>query len=299
MSAGSGSASRAVAPGGHVAGALLRLGRVSNLPTVWTDVLAGTVLAGGAWSARTGVAALAMTLLYVGGMYLNDGFDHRIDALERPGRPVPSGAVALRTVLAAGFGMLAAGVLLLAALDSRAGWAGVMLAALIVAYDLHHKGNRFAPVLMGGCRALVFVAAGFVAFPAPSWPVALAGLGALAHVAGLTYAARSEADDRVGRLWPLAVLALPFAVPFALGTATAPASWAAAAALLAADLVAVRWLWRRHRPGAVSRAVALLIAAVSLFDGMAMAGAAGWTAVAAGIAGFGLTLSFQRLVPGT
>ncbi len=28
---------------------LLRLGRVSNLPTVWTNVLAGAVLAGGDW----------------------------------------------------------------------------------------------------------------------------------------------------------------------------------------------------------------------------------------------------------
>ena len=95
---------------------LLRLGRVSNLPTVWTNVLAATVLAGGAWqNARTGLVLVAMSLFYVGGMYLNDYFDRAIDARERPGRPIPAGDIAANAVAAAGFGMLCAGVVLLAA----------------------------------------------------------------------------------------------------------------------------------------------------------------------------------------
>jgi len=41
---------------------LLKLGRVSNLPTVWTNVLTGTVLGGGSpWSGRTSIVALAMS----------------------------------------------------------------------------------------------------------------------------------------------------------------------------------------------------------------------------------------------
>jgi lysophospholipase L1-like esterase len=55
---------------------LLRLGRVSNLPTVWTNVVAATVLAGGALTSTTTLLAIsAMTLFYVAGMYLNDAFD--------------------------------------------------------------------------------------------------------------------------------------------------------------------------------------------------------------------------------
>ncbi len=70
---------------------LLKLGRVSNLPTVWTNVLAGTVLAAGTvQSWRTGLVLLAMSLFYVGGMYLNDYFDRAIDARERPQRPIPA-----------------------------------------------------------------------------------------------------------------------------------------------------------------------------------------------------------------
>jgi hypothetical protein len=54
---------------------LLRLGRVSNLPTVWTNVLAGAVLSGGDWrNWRLGLMLVAMSSFYVGGMYLNDYF---------------------------------------------------------------------------------------------------------------------------------------------------------------------------------------------------------------------------------
>ena len=61
-------------------GTLLRLGRVSNLPTVWTNVIAATAIAGvDPLSGRSGsvllAVLLAMTLFYVGGMFLNDAFD--------------------------------------------------------------------------------------------------------------------------------------------------------------------------------------------------------------------------------
>src|SRR6185295_9438522 len=86
---------------------LLKLGRVSNLPTVWTNVLAGTVLAADTvqgW--RFAVVLLAMSLLYVGGMYLNDYFDRAIDAAERPSRPIPAGEISAAAVAAFGFGTL-------------------------------------------------------------------------------------------------------------------------------------------------------------------------------------------------
>ena len=67
----------------------LRLGRVSNLPTVWTNVLAGLALtvAGGQAGHVAGtnqiiVLMIAMTFFYLGGMYLNDAFDADIDAAE-------------------------------------------------------------------------------------------------------------------------------------------------------------------------------------------------------------------------
>ena len=91
----------------------LRLGRVSNIPTVWTNALAGAVLAtGGApeiWPVI--LSGLALTFFYEGGMWLNDAFDAEIDAAERADRPIPNGEVTLRTVVIGGWALMAIGVL--------------------------------------------------------------------------------------------------------------------------------------------------------------------------------------------
>jgi 4-hydroxybenzoate polyprenyltransferase len=212
-------------------GILLRLGRVSNLPTVWTNVLAGTVIAGGdPLSARTALVVLAMTLFYVGGMYLNDAFDRVVDGHERPGRPIPSGAISARTVFAAGFGMLGLGTVLMAFHGLTPALAGLALGAAIVLCDLHHKGNPLSPVLMGICRSLVYVGAAAVVSGGISAAVLMAGLALLAHVAGLTYAAKQESLDRIDRLWPLGVLALPLMItlPALENGWSAVAAWALA-----------------------------------------------------------------------
>ena len=45
---------------------LLRLGRVSNLPTVWTNVAAATLLAGGALFSATTLLAIGAMSLWAG-----------------------------------------------------------------------------------------------------------------------------------------------------------------------------------------------------------------------------------------
>lgn len=176
----------------------LRLGRVSNLPTVWTNVVAAAALAG-APLARPAVvaAALACSILYVGGMFLNDAFDREIDARERPERPIPAGLVSAREVFVGGFGLLTAGVAMLAVTGRSAngsvlpgGTAGAALAAAIVWYDVRHKDNPLAPLLMGTCRALVYVAAaaaltGAVGAGVVAWAGVL-----LAYLIALTAVAR-------------------------------------------------------------------------------------------------------------
>ena len=161
----------------------LVLGRTSNLPTVWTDALAGAVLAGGsATDPRLPALLHALSLCYLAGMFLNDAFDRAFDARFRPERPIPSGRATAAGVFAAGFGMLAAGVVLLGWTGFAAGgtgWrplaAGTALAAAIVFYDLHHKNNPWSPVVMGLCRALVYVVAGCaVAAEAPGGGLLLA-----------------------------------------------------------------------------------------------------------------------------
>ena len=80
----------------------LQLARVSNLPTVWSNVLLGFGIA--LLDARASVVGgfftllgliIGTSLLYAGGMVLNDACDARVDALHRPDRPIPSGRIGL------------------------------------------------------------------------------------------------------------------------------------------------------------------------------------------------------------
>jgi 4-hydroxybenzoate polyprenyltransferase len=284
----------------------LRLGRVSNLPTVWTNTLAGIVLAGGAAvDPRTLPLMVALSLFYVAGMYLNDAYDAEIDARERPERPIPAGLVSADTVFAAGFGMMAAGlgVLLWTGYGVAGGtglgpaFGGLGLGAAIVLYNRRHKDNPLSPVLMGLCRVLVYGTAGLAvtdALPAPLWTGALL---LLCYLIGLTYVAKQETLGAVRNLWPLLFLAAPLL--YALWAAWGGAQKVVLALLLAAWIGFALWFLRRRQPGDVPRAVVSLIAGIALLDAVLIA-AAGAAAVAwLAVAGFALTLLLQRYVPGT
>lgn len=272
------------------------LGRVSNLPTVWSNLLAGTLLAGGRPDgAAFPLLLVAGSLFYVGGMYLNDAFDRHVDARERPGRPIPSGRVGARTVFVLGFGMLAAGVALAAPAGFPALAAAVALVAAIIAYDVHHKGNRFSPVVMGLCRALVYAVAGLAASTAPPAGLAVAALGLLAYVAGLTYAARQENLAEFKGSWPLALLAAPVALAAGLAEAAALPFLALFSLWLGYGLS--RLLMRRWCD--VKAAVGAMIAGISLLDAVWVAHAGGPVLALAAVGAFALTLAAQRKVPGT
>jgi len=279
--------------------ALAKLGRVSNLPTVWTNVLAATVLADGDWrTLRTGLVLVAMSLFYVGGMYLNDYFDRAIDARERPTRPIPAGDLPAGTVAAIGFALLAGGVAALAPLGGAALLAGWALALTVVGYDVWHKGNPAGPVVMGLCRALVYAGAAAAVMGGVPPIVVLAALAMLAYVAGITYAAQQESYDRIGSLWPLAALYAPAVV--AIGAFPTSALAIIAVLLLAAwTSAAVYLLMRRPAAGAVSRAVSWLIAGISLVDAAFLAGAGVPAAAGLAVLGCAATLAAQRVIAGT
>src|ERR1700742_2288144 len=72
----------------------LEIARLSNLPTAWSNMLAAWILAGGKWEFAPLAWLLAGgSLLYTGGMILNDAADVRYDRTQRPERPIPSGRI--------------------------------------------------------------------------------------------------------------------------------------------------------------------------------------------------------------
>lgn len=288
----------------------LQLGRISNLPTVWTNVMVGALLAGASLAeARLPLLMLAMSLFYLGGMFLNDAFDRGFDARHRPERPIPSGQAGAREVFSAGFGLLAAGLIglaLAATFAVPAGGtsglaptlaAGAALAGAIVLYDAHHKANPLSPLIMGMCRVLVVVTAALAVAGSLPQVVLLAAGALLCHLIGLTYIAKQEHLGRLGSLWPLGFLAVPLAYGATLAAST-PAAWPPLA-IYAGVLVAALALLRRRAPGDVPRAVVTLIAGMSVLDAVMLAGAGLVLPAALAVAAFALTLALQRWVSGT
>jgi 4-hydroxybenzoate polyprenyltransferase len=171
------------------------LARISNVPTVWSNVAAGAV--GGAAAAvspaLTAWTAVSASLFYTGGMLLNDAFDAPFDRTSRPERPIPNGDVSRPEAFTVGAALILAGLLLLTG-NRRALLYGVALAAAIVLYDMRHKGHSLAPLVMGACRGLVYLIAATAAGTVTPPVIAGAVLMTL-YVSGLTVVAKKAGAD--------------------------------------------------------------------------------------------------------
>ena len=288
--------------------AAIQLGRVSNLPTVWTNTLAAVALSGGEpFAFTTLLAAVGLSLLYVAGMYLNDAFDREIDARERPTRPIPSGRITADTVFAAGIFMLLGGVAVVTLAEWTHGSAergmapmsALALSAAIVFYDWHHKGNVASPFFMGLCRVLAYVTAGYVVATNISPALIAAALVSLSYLIGLTYVAKQEAFDRLDRLWPLAFLSAPLFYAIASFGEPSASALPVLSAGLAAWIGLTLYFLMRRGAGDVPRAVISLIAGIALVDAIFLAGAGHIGAMYAALICFAVTLMLQKWVSGT
>jgi hypothetical protein len=301
------SAQGGIVGGGLSLGTALRLGRISNLPTVWTNVAAGIVLSGAplkAWSAL--LLMLSLSLFYTAGMFLNDAFDRDFDRRSRPRRPIPAGEVEAATVFAGGFALLVIGFVVLVVVSYAAAeggaWkgpaAGILLAGAIILYDAWHKANPVGPVLMGLCRLLVYVVAGLSVAGHLPLGLLVAAVVCLCYLIGLTYLAKQEGSRRVENLWPLLFLAVPFLYAFPVIVVQLGAALVLYLLLLAAVGAALLLIFR-PRGADIPHAIMLLIAGISLLDGLFMAGCGQPLLAAAAVGCFFLTLALQRFVPGT
>jgi 4-hydroxybenzoate polyprenyltransferase len=173
--------------------ALLCLMRPANIVTAHSDILAGYAVAGAADSSRLLLLLLlATTGLYGGGVVLNDVFDAKLDAVERPERPIPSGAISVTAAGAFGGLLLICGVWaawICSPLSGAVALAAAVSALLYDSWGKHHP--VWGPFNMGLCRGLN-LALGLTAAsltPFAHWPAALVTLG---YIAGITSLSRGE-----------------------------------------------------------------------------------------------------------
>jgi 4-hydroxybenzoate polyprenyltransferase len=167
---------------------LVRLPAVLSVPG---DVLVGAAASGQMRDVpRTAGLVAASSCLYLAGMALNDYADREVDAVERPGRPIPSGRVSPGFALGlAGALTLGAAALSVAADGPRALAVTAPLAAAVWGYDLVLKSTPVASTSMSACRGLdVMMGAG--AHGAASAVPAAAVVAA--HIAVVTEVSRRE-----------------------------------------------------------------------------------------------------------
>lgn len=280
----------------------LKVGRVSNLPTVWTNVLAGAALAGGGADGFTLVTlATAVSLMYIAGMFLNDVFDLEWDRKHQPSRPLVTGEASLSEVagLAVVFMATAIVLVLFAAAGGRVAYAifsALGLAALIVLYDWKHKQWATGPWIMGACRFMVYVTSAAVV-GAWNWQVAGAGLCLLGYIAGITYLARMEHLNTLNSYWPLVLLVLPAGFALYLGFHEIW-SWLLVAALLAWLVRAARYLLPGKKRK-VPQAIGALLAGIALIDTAILVALQQYLLAYLAAGAFALCLLLQRKVAPT
>jgi 4-hydroxybenzoate polyprenyltransferase len=187
-----------------------QLVRLPNTFTAMADIFLGA-LATGFFLQRWYVLLCllcASTMLYWSGMIWNDYFDLDQDRKERPGRPLASEQVSLRTAVMLASGLMVGGLLMAFLAGFRierdawiVRWTPLVVAALLVLaiflYDGVFKATFAGPILMGLCRSLnillglsILLDTSHPLIPFWGWLIALI-IGV--YIGGVTWFARTEA----------------------------------------------------------------------------------------------------------
>ncbi len=140
---------------------ILELSRPANVITALSDIIAGMALVGFQFGFKDyqiksfALLGISSMLFYAAGIILNDIFDRKIDAVERPERAIPSQKIQVweASVLSVLFFCL--GIALAFNVSVISGIISIFLVISIFSYDYIFKKNAFlGPLSMGVCRGL-------------------------------------------------------------------------------------------------------------------------------------------------
>jgi len=177
--------------------------QLMRLPAVFTamsDIILGYLLTHNSFELPVQFALLLVTsaCLYLSGMVFNDVFDRKVDAEERPSRPIPSGRISTQNAAVLGGLLMLAGVGAAQTVGKQSLIVAGLLVVAILGYDTILKKTFLGPVMMGICRFLnVMLGASAVAREINLWVKPQLRIAAALglFIIGLTWFARMEAKQ--------------------------------------------------------------------------------------------------------
>jgi 4-hydroxybenzoate polyprenyltransferase len=148
----------------------LKLLRIPNVFTVPPDIIVGFLAVSINFSSSMGSSISDLVILifssislYLGGLVSNDLFDIKVDRLERPTRPLPSGNVKKINALLITILMFSLGLILAAFVNHVSFGISLLLMVGVLSYNYKFKNGFFRPYLMAGIRSLnVIYGASFI-----------------------------------------------------------------------------------------------------------------------------------------
>lgn len=282
---------------------LLILGRVSNLPTVWSNSLAGWMLAGGGDIRTLLNLCFGVSCLYIGGMFMNDACDANYDRIYRPERPIPAGKIQERTVWLLSITFLVIGAISISHISNATAFLTTILLSLILLYNSAHKKISFSPTVIGLCRLLLYLLGASVAKETFNGIVLWSGIVLAIYVMGISWIAKYESKEGI---FPSRLAVVPLFCPVALAIVVNDEEYRirgiiAALALIIWLVDSLRILNKGNKPEIIMDAVSRLLAGIILVDMLAVVGSP--TQIAHYLVVFPilliLTLFLQKFIPST
>lgn len=177
--------------------AWLQLIRPSNVLTAISDILAGVSLAclftqEVLPEVQTLICiSLSSMLLYMGGIIYNDVFDSKLDKIERPERPIPSGRITIVSASILGAIAFIAGCFLAYTINLAVFYVALAIVLMCIVYNGWAKHYFIlGPIIMGCCRGLNLLLGGAVlGFLSSLWYIAIVPI---IYIAAVTNVSRGE-----------------------------------------------------------------------------------------------------------
>lgn len=276
--------------------AIMVLGRVPNLPTIWSNCLAGWLLSGGGSAGAFTVLWWGATFLYLGGVFLNEVCATDEDWAHRNESPIAAGIISRETVLFLSLGFFGFGSLLLVTLGTPTAFIVVLIVVNSVLYSLTHRWILISPLLITIGRFLLYLLAGTATEHGLQGLTVWSGIVLACYTLVMsTLTSRDRILPGFGN-WFLLLLALPVVLALLVnGEGYLVKATVAIVIYTAWVLWCLRYVFSKHQRN-VPYAASGLLPGIILVDFLALAGGSPGIIFVL-LLWFSVALAAQRLLP--